>query len=91
MESEQPLLLHLLLLTIKPHKELNSSLMRDSLKLTINSFNMLQNTENHMEPKLNTNLDLLNSLRLLKILLHTLRIQLTKLELTNSLTGPNLK
>ena len=81
-------MLHSLLLTTKPLKELNFSLLRDSLKLITNSLLSLLNTENHTEPKLSSNSDLLNSLKLLKKLLPTQRTHHLKLESTNSLTTP---
>jgi hypothetical protein len=77
-----------LLLTTKPLKELNFSLLRDSLKLITNSLLSLPNTENHTEPKLSSNSDLLNSLKLLKKLLPTPRTHHLKLESINSLTTP---
>jgi hypothetical protein len=77
-----------LLLTTKPLKELNFSLLRDSLKLITNSLLSLPNTENHTEQKLSSNSDLLNSLKLLKKLLPTPRTHHLKLESTNSLTTP---
>ena len=79
-------MLHLLLLTIKLHKELNFSSLRDSLKLIINSLLSLPNTENLTEPKLNSNSDLLNLLKLLNKLLPTPRTHHLKLESTNLLT-----
>jgi len=79
-------LLHLLLLTIKLHKELNFSSLRDSLKLIINSLLSLPNTENLTEPKLNSNSDLLNLLKLLKKLLPTPRTHHLKLASINLLT-----
>ena len=83
-------MLHLLLLTIKLHKELNFSSLRDLLKLIINSLLSLPNTENLTEPKLSSNSDLLNSLKLSKKLLPTLRIHHLKLESINSLTIPKV-
>ena len=79
-------MLHLLLLTIKLHKELNFSSLRDSLKLIINSLLSLPNTENLTEPKLNSNSDLLNLQKLLKKLLPTPRTHHLKLASINLLT-----
>jgi hypothetical protein len=90
LELEPPPLSLLLPSTTKPHKELNSSLLSNSLKLITNSLDLLPNTENHMEPNPNSNSDLLNSK---KLLLPFMLIQLTppqKLESTSSLTTPKL-
>jgi hypothetical protein len=90
LELEPPPLSLLLPLTTKPHKELNSSLLSNSLKLITNSLDLLPNTENHMELNPNSNSDLLNSK---KVLLPFMLIQLTppqKLESTSSLTTPKL-
>jgi hypothetical protein len=90
LELEPPPLSLLLPSTTKPHKELNSSLLSNSLKLITNSLDLLPNTENHMEQNPNSNSDLLNSK---KLLLQFMLIQLTqpqKLESTTSLTTPKL-
>jgi len=84
------LLLHSLLLTTKHHKELNFSLLKDSLKLITNSLLSLLNTENHMEQKLSSNSELPNLPKLLKKLHLTLRTLHHKLESTNSLITLNM-
>ena len=83
-------MLHSLPLTTKPHKEPNFSLLKDSLKLITNSLLSLLNTENHMEPKLSSNSDLPNSLKLLLKLHHTPRTLHPKLESTNLLITPKV-
>jgi hypothetical protein len=85
LELEPPPLSLLLPSTTKPHKELNSSLLSNSLKLITNSLDLLPNTENHMEPNPNSNSDLLNSKKLLLKSMLTQLIQPQLLELTNSL------